>query len=396
MQERFLPMSQDELLDIYKLSIEAITDAGRWPEICQRLGDRTGSLFALVFDFDPVTHTAPNFHMPDHLRVLDNFVEAFVSGASQDEIRSYEAIARNEVGDFRSEAELLGVLSDDEIPPNAFRDSYFAVVGARSRGAARLNDIGPYVDSMSLHFAHGSAEIPMNVRPDIALLGPIIGKALEAGRTFRAMARGYETLLDAFDHLDCGAVICDRAGRIMIENQRFQDMVDDGDAVMRSTGAVSAAVPEERARLLAMVSKAAQPDVRARNLILALARRSGKHPVIVKAAPVRSSTIRPDETLSLLVFVDADDKSRLSADGLAAFGVLSPAEVEVCQFLVEGLQTEEIAERRDTGVETTRAQIKSASAKLLCSSRLDIVRLALSTRPPVRDRKDELSQASDH
>jgi len=375
-----------ELFEIAASAIEASTRPEKWTDVCERLGARCDALFALVFEFDPTTHGSPIFHTPGNLDVIEEFIALFTAGASNDEPRAYESVARQEVGAFLPEAELLGVRNDADIPHNAFRDSYFPLIGARSRGAARLNDIGPYLDVLSMHFGGGSDEMIPSVRSDVALVGPVIGKAIEAGRIFRALSREYGMLLEAFDYLDCGAIICEPDGHVLLSNRAFCALAHDADVVTEVGGALSAAVESKRTVLARLVRDAARAEVSSRDLVIALERRSGQLPVIAKGAPLRSADIRADETLSLLLFVDPEDETRLSVEGLAAFGVLSPAEIEVCELLVRGFSTVEIANRRDTSAETTRAQIKSASAKLLCSSRLDLVRLALTTRAPIAAR----------
>ena len=382
-------MHDPRLFEIAALAVEATTDPRKWTDICERLSARGNALLALVFEFDPATHAAPIFHTPRDLGALTGFAEMFRTGASEDEPRSYASMARQEVGAFLSEAELLGVGSDAEIPYNAFRDTYLPLIGAVTRGAAKLNDIGPHLDAMSLHFAHGSEDIAPNVRPDIALLGPVLGKALEAGRVFRGLSRGFGALLDAFDHLDCGAAICEPDGRWLIANRTFHDMSRDGDAVSGHGGVVAAVVERKRAALARLIADAARAESPSRELVLTLDRRSGALPVVVMAAPIRTQEIGRRGTLSLLLFVNPEDRRRLSVEGIAAFGLLTPAEVEVCGLLVQGWPSEEIALRRDTTAETTRNQIKSAMAKLFCSSRLDLVRLALTTRAPMANRPPE-------
>ena len=379
-------MSDKELFEIAASAIEASTRPEKWTEVCERLGDRCNALFAFVFEFDPTLHGAPIFHTPENLEFMKEFIALFKSGASNDEPRSYASIARQEVGVFLPEAELLGVTHDSAIPPNAFRDGYFPLIGAQSRGAARLNDIGPYLDALSLHFAYGSKHMDPRVRNDIALLGPVLGMALEAGRIFRALSRGYVMLLEAFDTLDCGAVICEPDGHILLSNRTFQAFAREADAILEVGGMVSTVAERGRAGLARLVHDATRSGTTSRDLVLALERRSGKLPIIAKGAPLRSADIRAGETLALLLFIDPEDETRISVEGLAAFGVLSPAEIEVCDLLVRGVPTKDIALRRDTSTETTRAQIKSATAKLLCTSRLDLVRLALSTRAPLADR----------
>jgi DNA-binding NarL/FixJ family response regulator len=85
----------------------------------------------------------------------------------------------------------------------------------------------------------------------------------------------------------------------------------------------------------------------------------------------------------MLIVIDPDSGIHPSAEGLRSFGVLSEAELQVCELLVRGFTTKDVAERRGSSLETIRAQVKAASAKLACRSRLDMLRLALATAPPL-------------
>lgn len=90
------------------------------------------------------------------------------------------------------------------------------------------------------------------------------------------------------------------------------------------------------------------------------------------------------EPLTLLLVIDPERRRMLRSDGLAAFGLLSPAELEICEMLVQGSETRDIAEHRSTTLETTRGQIKQLNAKLGCRHRLDLMRLAMMTSAPMK------------
>ena len=93
---------------------------------------------------------------------------------------------------------------------------------------------------------------------------------------------------------------------------------------------------------------------------------------------------RARQVYALLVVLDPDDSSQVSADGIAAMGLLSPAEAEICDLIVRGFSMTEIARHRDRSLETIRNQSKAVLAKTDCQSRLDLLRLAMMTRSPVR------------
>lgn len=125
----------------------------------------------------------------------------------------------------------------------------------------------------------------------------------------------------------------------------------------------------------------------ARDLIGVLNRRSGRLPIIVRTAGLGERDL-DSSSLTLVLLVDPEDEGRLSTEGLAAFGLLTKAEQEVADLLVRGYGTNEIAEKRDTALATTRGQIKAISSKFSCGSRLDLVRLAMMTKPPNSDRQE--------
>ncbi|WP_170329825.1 helix-turn-helix transcriptional regulator [Ruegeria arenilitoris] len=190
--------------------------------------------------------------------------------------------------------------------------------------------------------------------------------------------------MDAFDALDFAVALCKADGRILVSNQAFKETAAERDSLTDHSGTVGAALPSETDALRSILRSALDTRASPEHLITSLRRRSGRLPVIAKAAPIRESEVAP-ATLALFVLIDPEDSHCLNVSGLEAFNLLSPAELEVCEHIIRGTTTEEIAQLRSTSLNTTRDQIKSSTAKLACKSRLDLVRLALSARPPIRN-----------
>ena len=69
---------------------------------------------------------------------------------------------------------------------------------------------------------------------------------------------------------------------------------------------------------------------------------------------------------------------------------LSRAEDNVCQLLVEGYTTEEIAEVRSVSPITVKNQVKAVLAKTNNRSRSALIRQALSINLPVDERETEV------
>lgn len=62
---------------------------------------------------------------------------------------------------------------------------------------------------------------------------------------------------------------------------------------------------------------------------------------------------------------------------------LTPSETEVANLLCKGLIDREIADSRNTSLETARKQIKFVLAKADVSSRVQFITKAVSIKPPV-------------
>jgi DNA-binding CsgD family transcriptional regulator len=249
----------------------------------------------------------------------------------------------------------------------------------------RLNDIGPWSDVAALHLPCPAAEMPNAIKAEANFLLPLVGRAIDAARTLNGLSRTNGALIDAFDLLDFGVAICEPTGRIVIANAEFRSMAADRDGLSDFGGTVGTTQSSDRKILVETMAASLDPKASSRFHVCRLGRRSRRLPLIARAIPIRGAEIGASaSTLVMLLVVDPEACDRVSAEGIDALGVLSQAELEVCDMIVRGQTTAEIATRRGTSVQTSTDQIKSALAKLACTTRLDIVRLAMATRPPGR------------
>jgi DNA-binding CsgD family transcriptional regulator len=216
-------------------------------------------------------------------------------------------------------------------------------------------------------------------------LHPLLTKTLETSRTFEALAQSYSLLLDLFDKLDFAVAFCDSTNRLLVANAHLRALATERIGLYIGNDVVEGETVEVSARIRACICAALQGESEPSRLCTTLPRKDGGSPLLLRAAPMRERQVSRDSSVALVVVLDPENESRISVDGLAAFNLLSPAELDVCRLLVRVIPTGEIAEHRSTGLETTRSQIKSAQAKLGCTSRLDLLRLALVTTAPFKD-----------
>lgn len=357
-----------------------------WDEVCDQIVAFSGAVNCNIFEYEPAAKRCVSLHGSENLKlVAPDLRLQLVDGSASEDNGIYDALRQAEPLKFQTEAFLIGAENNATIPSNAFRDAILEKTGAVSRNGGRLNDIGPHVDAIALHLRQAD-NLPVDLVNTMNVLMPVIGKSIETSRIVRTLTRGYGALLDAFELLDFAAVICEANGSLMISNDRFRAMAHDGDSFVERDGAILTRHASDQPLLDKAIASSRHQGGPPGDAYTTLRRRSGKLPLVAKAAPIRDDHLGASQ-LTLLLILDPEDDARMNAKGLEAFGLLSPAELAVCEMLVKGYQTSEISTVRDTSIATTRSQIKSVSAKLRCTSRLDLLRLAMATSVPMRDRQ---------
>lgn len=340
----------------------------------------------MVFSYDlaaqatQLSYTSASFDTPKAHKLL----EIVRRGGGQEDHPGYVRLGQARTGRVLGERDFFAIADDLPIPTNDWRDSVLDVTGATARSGLKINDIGPFLDCVITHDTHTGGHGAPELIEISGWLTPLMTKTLEANRVYTALSQGFDRLLTLFDRLDFGAVFCTAEGTVLTANRAFAEISGGRDGIVNNNGNLLVAHAESANTLRQILQASMQPGSQSRELAATISRPSGNLPFIVRAAPIRLTDVNRD-TVTLLLVIDPENSDRVSARGLATLGGLTPAELDVCDLLVKGLSTEDIAAKRDTSTETARTQIKAAASKLACQSRLDLLRLALVTSAPVRN-----------
>lgn len=73
----------------------------------------------------------------------------------------------------------------------------------------------------------------------------------------------------------------------------------------------------------------------------------------------------------------------LHLDRFVALYGLTPAEADVCGWIVQGLSVNDIAEARNTTPTTAKNQVAAILAKIGVGRRAELIRLVIGMLPPV-------------
>ena len=375
--------SGDRMLDdsffseIIQTTIEAPLDENRWTKIADMMASRYRG-HAVFYTFDvPLMDTGQIWFSNGYNKCLD-LVDAFLDNQSAHEIAANEYIARSKPFTILTELDVFYATQDDDIPPMPFRDQLHAQLGTGARIGAKLNDVGPWVDVGALHIPGKNSEIREQIRSELMFLYPIFGKAIETGRIVANLTGKYGAILSLFDRLTFGVAFVDDSGKILLSNKCFNELARDGDGFKTDGKSRPVSVLGDESILLDICDTAQNDASGGQSLVALLERRSGQRPLIAKASKIRNTDVAND-SLVLMLVVDPEAAPASDFSELAALGRLTGAEIEICRLLLQGLDTENIANLRDTTVATTRTQFKVAQAKLGCHSRLDLLRLVLAT-----------------
>ena len=378
-------MKQKALTEIICGLMDTTMQPQAWDGVCDRVTDLFGATAFMVFEYDLICHKSPNFFGSECMRGPGyHIIDAMLKGEVGKDKEAYDRFPGFERSKLIPEYKIWSVRHDLDIPDNKFREKVLKSFGSRSRSVARLNEIGPWMDVAAVHMPCFGSDIPQDVFDNAEFLFPLISKTLETNRVVKNLTQQYGMLLDEFDLLECGAAFCTPQGRIILANRHLKEMLEDGDAVVAiGNGVVEAAVASDRVNLRSAFVSAVEHRSSPESHWLQLNRRSGRSPIVAKVAQVGSKELewRKDQIV-LLLLADPEDEKKIHAEGLAAFGLLTPSELDVCRWLLKGVETGEISERRSTSIETTRSHIKSATAKMACRTRLDLLRIAIATSLP--------------
>ncbi|MEM8587396.1 MAG: hypothetical protein AAGG65_04985 [Pseudomonadota bacterium] len=373
-----------DLVEIATLAIEVPVRSNAWSELCDQISSRLVAAAFMVIEFDIANKSAPIFHNSRSMQTPKalKLIETVRSGGGEEDHPGYETVAASAPGQVMGESEFFGFQPGENPGPNSFRDAVLNATGGKARTAMRLNDVGPWLDAAISHDTVPSfAASPAFVRDGWWLL-PILSKAIDASRFISSLVERYTTLLSLFDRLAFAAAFCDLDGKIITENATMRHISSERDGFWRHGAQINAAFSEDQKSLNEAMSAAGRFDAAPESMTFTISKRSDGLPYVVKVLPLSDVQVHRQRVI-LLVILDPDAPGQISAEGLASFGVLSSAELDVCDRLILGMTTREISEARNTAYETTRSQIKSASLKLGIQTQLDLLRLAMITKPPL-------------
>lgn len=382
------------LLKIAELAVDAVSDENRWFDISDALADsfgmRSTAIYRSPLPGQPVSspYYSRLLFTPEASRLMTHFK----SGGDETDQAVYHMLLAAPPLQLMTELSFFGVPNENCLPFCTERQILREDLGVNSRLAAVLNDAGPWRDVVTMQAQQSPLDVPASVFREVDMLLPILSKSMATFRAFEVLKRQFGAALGALEMLNFGAALVDPSGRLLYENAYFQEVLANGDGIGRYRDGRLLIRSRSATRLFALALNSAchrnsiSPDPMPEQI--SVPKRSGGEPFFMKLHAVRDRLGETDIAgeFALLFLIDPTRAGSLSDAGILQMKLLTRAEEQVCRLLLSGSTTRDISAKRETSLETARAQVKAVLSKLRCRNRLHLYQTAFTTHLPIRNK----------
>ena len=378
------------ITDIYG----TIVDADQWQEVLDHTARIAGAKAANICLVD---HVAEELNSQFMCKETERFYPVYMgSPHMESELKAVARLPRvqtspgfHKTTDYIDKAN--AIYHDEPIDLTESEAWLYSEWSVASRYLCRLNIQPSYLDMHTLLFDEKSDDKCKAGVQKIDVLTPHLAKAVELSRPFLLLKSRFQATLDVLDRFHLSVFIVSSGGSVAMKNSAADRVLDSADAISMSANGLLQSVSADGSVTLDKVIKNAldqQPDgLISHSTELVIPRRSRATSYLVEITPLYEPTVVGPLGGLMLIVIDPDHRKIVSTQGMKQIFSLSKAEDSVCQLLVEGYTTEEIAEIRNVSPITVKNQVKAVLSKTKNRSRSELIRQALSINLPV-DKRD--------
>jgi DNA-binding CsgD family transcriptional regulator len=264
---------------------------------------------------------------------------------------------------------------------NRFAREWCRPQGIRDFAAMRLTDDNKSVATLVLSSAR-ELEKPFNEELQLLrFLSPHIRRALDISQLLDLQNIHAVKLQSVLEALPNGVMLLDASGRVLFANSIAEALIRTNDG-MRMTGKVLTLRDEIAAKALAHALHSAVDGG-------LLSERGGGIPAksstgakaVLHVLPLAFGSMRNSINFRAVaaIFMTTElSQATLSKDAMRVLYDLTPAEIRVCELLIDGYSTAEIATRIGVAISTAKTHLLRIFEKTGTKRQVDLVRLIAS------------------
>lgn len=200
----------------------------------------------------------------------------------------------------------------------------------------------------------------------------------------------YKAVLCALDKIEVGLCILDIKSTVIIKNTEAERLlksrrsiaVSDDNKFICSDNLLNLKLR----RVIQSIGSRGRTDADRYDPVIVVRKKNDSKSLLIEvsALPATDAPYNGEAELVLLMLVDLLRPKPLSISRAISVYGLTDAEAAICQLLIEGNTTSQMAVIRCVSVETIRSQIKSILRKTQCTRRVDLISRVFNVAPPIK------------
>ena len=385
-------------MDLTTGNLEAISkiydvtlDTNQWSGVLDELDHQVGSVGCNVFVADHTHSELTSLHVSKKLLpALEHYIANEYHKLDEALIPNLHEMIPNQ--DFVSVHDLYlesNLRYGTNLNSKGFEDWIEKNLGITQRFTSPLHYGAEYIDITTFQFEQLPRSKLNNALSLAKVFVPHLAKAVELTRPFSLLKSRFNSVLSVLDRFHLGVFILAPNGSIVVQNQAASRIIELSDGLLiDKKNKLFCRNTDNNAKLQTALPYVQQLSEGKKNNFskkFTISRGGQATPYLIEISALRSLDIEMSGEFKgvIAIVIDPDYHPIIDTSGLEKLFGLTDAEQQICRLLVDGHSTNEIADTRNTSIETVRGQIKNVLFKTHTNERAGLVKLALSINLPV-------------
>ena len=375
-------------------------DQTQWEGVLENLDHQIGSIGCNVFVADHVNAELTELNVSPLLKpALEYYIAHNHYKDDEAMLQNYhQLIPEQKFSSIKNLYRESNARFGSSLDCRVFEDWISKNLGIKHRYTCPLSYKTHYIDLVTYQFGDLSE---LELQKSLALAElylPHLSKVIELTRPFKLLQSRFNAVISVLDRFHLGVAILNSKGSMVLANQAAQDMLDQANGLKLQNGKLVASASAVANNLLQKSIKEIRKLLDGTGNIEAkripISRDTKATPYLMDISPIMNREIDLSSQFRgiLVIVVDPDHHNIIDVSGLDSLFSFTDAESSVCQLLMAGHSTEEMAEIRNVNPNTIRKQINTLLDKTNTHHRTELVHLTHSINIPV----DTLDQSKDN
>ena len=375
----------DTIVDVYS----APGSTASWDNAVESINYLCGGLssgYFLISHETNVIQISAQYGIPEYIS------QAYESHGMSTDVRI--KYANNFIpGEVHRELEL--VPSETEWRDSEWNQYVYKELGTYYWLGSNISTHGLWSDYIAVNRLKSRGQHTDEEKQNLQFLLPHLSKAGELHRLVNQLIEKYNAVLSVLDKFLVGLIILDSQERVVIANITAREISSISGAYhFTNNGHFKLYDSDDNLKLKSLLNNSNQTSEKGGHhdsSHLVIKNRSTQNDILLETMPIRDDGFPDSDNIqgTAIFVLDPERPQTFSADGLKSIFKLTQSESSVIDSMINGLSPNEIAEERNTSIETVRRQLKTAYSKTGTKGQLDLLSKAVKATPPIEKNNND-------